>query len=269
MAGLKGEGRSMPDNGTQGWDRGSGKDSPPVITFTSDFGRIDSYVAQVKGVILSGCPAAHIVDISHELAPFQVLSGAWLLHTVAAWFPAGTIHLAVVDPGVGTSRGTLVLKKAGSLFVGPDNGIFSFLYPADEVRRVDWRPETPITPTSHGRDLFAPLVVRLFEGLTLEELGPREDSPVILDITRPQVVHIDTFGNVITNIDGRALTEGTRLRVVGTEIGGVVRTFAEIPPEGLGLLCGSAGTVEVAGNRTSAAVRLAVSPGQPVELIPA
>ncbi|HPE46365.1 MAG TPA: SAM-dependent chlorinase/fluorinase, partial [Deltaproteobacteria bacterium] len=105
----------------------------PLLTFLSDFGSRDAYAAQVKAVILSKVPEAKIVDISHEVEPFNLVSAGWLLFTSYRYFPAGTVHLAVVDPGVGTARAVLLVRKGGHVFVGPDNGLFSFLYPADEV----------------------------------------------------------------------------------------------------------------------------------------
>ncbi len=142
------------------------------MTFMSDFGLEDAYVAQVKARVLSRMPDACIVDITHGVRPYDIISAAWLLSTSFSYFPEGSIHLCVVDPGVGTSRAALAVRKGGHIFVGPDNGIFSFLYPAQEVIETIWRPEGPVSRTFHGRDLFAPVVAEIMEGVPLESLGP-------------------------------------------------------------------------------------------------
>lgn len=238
----------------------------PVLTFLSDFGTRDAYVAQVKGVILSRVPDARILDISHEIEPFNTISAGWLLYTSYRYFPAGTVHLAVVDPGVGTDRAVLMVRKGGHVFVGPDNGLFSFLYPADEVAEVSWRPGGAVSPTFHGRDIFAPLVVKLLTGHGLGVPGKIKADPVCLDVNAPMVVHIDGFGNVITNISGERLSPGASVEVNGTTVTAVAGTFAEIPPGSLGLICGSAGTIEIAGRRARAVDIIGAKAGMIVSL---
>ena len=237
----------------------------PLITFISDFGLRDAYVAQVKARILTGAPAATIVDITHELPAYSILSGAWLTFTSYAWFPVGTIHLAVVDPGVGTTRDLLAVEKDGHVFVGPDNGIFSFLYTADKVIAVQWRPEGSIAPTFHGRDIFAPVVIKVLQGSPLEKLGVIKKDPLMLDVHKPMVVHIDRFGNIITNIPCPDLQD-YRVEIAGQVIKSFARTFTELPPGDLGLICRSASTVEIVAQEQNAAEMIGAWIGMPLSL---
>jgi len=238
---------------------------PRLVSFLSDFGLKDGYVAQVKARIMSEIPNLTIVDITHSLDAFDILSGAWLLFTTAETFPEGTIHLAVVYPGVGTPRRALIVEKAGHLFVGPDNGIFSFLYPADSVVNVTWRPHGAIAPSFHGRDLFAPIAIRLLTGTTPLELGHAMNDPVSLDITSPQVVHIDRYGNIVTNITPGQLQDHA-LVLHGHVIRNLVTTFGDLSQDDLGLIVGSAGTIEIVARQAHAASRLGARVGMPVSL---
>lgn len=240
----------------------------PYMTFLSDFGLRDAYVAQVKAVILSRVPQARIVDISHDIDAFDFISAGWLLATSYRCFSAGTVHLAVVDPGVGTDRAVLMVRKDGHVFVGPDNGLFSFIYPADEVIEVTWRPGGVISPTFHGRDIFAPIVVKLLTGHGLGVAGRPRTDPVFFDVHAPMVVHIDGFGNVITNIPCSRLAPGAAVEVNGTRVESESGTFADIPIGGLGLVCGSAGTIEIAANRARASDMARARVGMAVSIVP-
>lgn len=235
-----------------------------IVTFLSDFGTGDGYVAQVKARILSLCPGTMIVDITHEVCSYDAMSAGWILSTSYRYFPPGGIHLCIVDPGVGTSRAVLAVEKGGHVFVGPDNGVFSFLYPADSVTSVDWRPEGPVSPTFHGRDVFAPVVGEILKGALPLSLGHELRRPVSLDLSRDMIVHVDTFGTLITNIPCARLCDGCSLWVGGARISHVARTFADIPNGELALVCGSAGTVEVAMNMGSAADLLGADVGREV-----
>ena len=237
-----------------------------VVTFTSDFGTSDAYVAQVKARIISSVPDVRIVDITHDVPSYAVLSGAWLLFTTYSYFPEGTIHLAVVDPGVGTARAVLVVKKAGHIFIGPDNGIFSFLYPADEITTVTWRPDGVISPTFHARDIFAPVALKVMENPSCEGIGVPLRDPVTLDVAKPMVVHIDKFGTVITNIECCVLQQGTALVCGDRRIGLVAGTYSDIPEGGLALVCGSSNTIEIAANRGNAAQITGACVGMPIQL---
>jgi len=238
---------------------------PKLLSFLSDFGLRDSYVAQVKARILSKIPDLTIVDITHDLEAYDILSGAWLLFTTYGSFPEGTIHLAVVDPGVGTRRRALIVEKAGHTFVGPDNGIFSFLYPAESVTAVIWQPHGAIAPSFHGRDLFAPVAIRLLAGATALELGNAITDPISLDIVSPKVVHIDRYGNIVTNIVPARL-QGHALVFQGHVIRNRVTTFEDLPQEDVGLIVGSAGTIEIVARQDQAARRLGARVGMPVVL---
>ncbi len=227
----------------------------------------DAYVAQVKAVILSQVPDVDIIDITHDIEAFNIISAGWLLASSFRYFPSGTVHLAVVDPGVGTDRAILAVRKEGHLFIGPDNGLFSFLYPSEEVLEITWRPEGAVSATFHGRDIFAPLVVKFLRGHGLGVPGIPKADPVRLDVTAPMVVHIDTFGNLITNIGCDRLGSGTSLTVNGITVSAMHGTFAGVPQGALGLICGSAGTIEIVSDRAHAAQTMGVQVGMPVVIV--
>jgi len=238
-----------------------------VVTFLSDFGTKDAYVAQVKAVILSRAPWARIVDITHDVDPFDIVSAGWLLFTSHGFFPEGTVHLAVVDPGVGTDRAVLAVHKGAHTFVGPNNGIFSFLYPADDVLKVAWRPLGPISSTFHGRDVFAPIVARILtEGVHDLPAEPCPE-PVRFDTVSPMVVHVDRFGNMVTNIRPEHLGPGKAVVVNGVMVDGLYGTYAEIPQGRLGLVTGSAGTIEIASPLTRASDIVRAGPGHKVLVV--
>ena len=234
-----------------------------ILTFLSDFGVKDSYAAQVKGRILSESPDVSIIDITHECERFSIISGAWLLHTSWRYFPKNTIHLAVVDPGVGTDRAVLIIEKEGHFFIGPDNGIFSFIYPAERVFEITWRPKTEISRSFHARDIMAPVSAMLLNGIQPAALGKLKQNPVLIDTETPIVVHIDSFGNIITNIGySRLGSEGVMINdMVIKEIAG---TYDDIKGGGPALIKSSAGTVEVSSKRQNAAEILKIGPGIPV-----
>ncbi len=242
--------------------------SRPVVTLLTDFGLEDAYVAQIKAVLLSQVPDVELVDITHNIPPFSTLSAGWLLHTSYAFFPRGSVHLCVVDPGVGTSRSILAVLKGGHAFVGPDNGVFSFLYPAEQVIEITWKPPGPLSSTFHGRDIMAPVVVELLKYTPPQSLGRLTSEPVQLDVSQDMVVHVDRFGNVITNIEGSRLQAGCSLEVGERRVRRIAESFADIPSGEPALIVGSAGTVEVAANRGSAAALLGAVAGMPARLIP-
>jgi hypothetical protein len=234
-----------------------------ILTFLSDFGVKDSYAAQVKGRILSGAPDVSIIDITHECERFGIIPGAWLLHTSWRYFPKNTVHLAVVDPGVGTDRAILILEKDGHFFIGPDNGIFSFIYPAEKVFEITWRPKTEISSTFHTRDIMAPVSAMLLNGIQPITLGAAKQNPVSFNTDTPMVVHIDSFGNIITNIGYSCLgSEG--IMINDTEIKEIAGTYDDIKGSDPALIKSSAGTIEVSSKRQSAAEILKARPGTPV-----
>lgn len=259
---------------------------PPVITFLSDFGQVDTYVGQVKGAILGVLPGARIVDLTHSVPPQDVATGAFLLSSSIDAFPAGSIHLAVVDPGVGSSRRGVAARTArGDILVGPDNGLLGLaadrLGGSLEVVELRdsryWRPD-PAT-TFHGRDVFGPVAAHLAAGISLEQLGPPLESlqrSFYLQTTRHadgrvegELVHVDGYGNIVTSIATRDLPAEFLVRIGSHAIPGFRQGHYQlVPPGELLALVGSAGLLEVSMRDGSAAARLGAIRGTPVIVIP-
>ena len=270
----------------------------PVITLTSDFGLQDPYVGAMKGVILAINPAAAIVDISHGVRPQAIEQAAFLLGAAWPYFPPGTIHVVVVDPGVGTERRALALRTPQGTFVGPDNGVLSAALPdpvreeasgedkAAEVglpsghRAVSLSNEAyfrhPVSSTFHGRDIFAPVAAHLSLGVPLEELGQPVERILALPPFRARrradgslagrVIHIDAFGNLVTDVRCADLPPQPVVEVGGERIEDVSTTYGE----GRGLLAviGSGGYLEIAVAGGSAARHLKADVGMPVVVRP-
>lgn len=243
----------------------------PLITLLTDFGGSDSYVAEIKGVLLTGCPAAVHVDITHAVPPGDVRAGAYLLGRSWHRFPAGTIHFAVVDPGVGTTRAALAMRAHGHAFVGPDNGLFTPVLRDAEVEIVVLPTPGHASPTFHGRDLFAPAAAALARGAPLQSLGdPLTTIPVRLTYTEPhyegksvvgEIVYVDRFGTLVTNLTTEVVPPYAVLQVEDLDIGPLRRTFGDVPPGGLLAYVGSGGAVEIAVRDGSAARRLGLGVG--------
>jgi S-adenosyl-L-methionine hydrolase (adenosine-forming) len=250
-----------------------------VITLTTDFGTRDAYVAEMKGVILSITRDVHVVDITHDVAPGDVLEGALALEAAAPRFPAGTIHVAVVDPGVGTARRGLVVAARDQMFIGPDNGLFTpFVgqarWSAFELRAAEFR-SAGVSQTFHGRDIFAPAAAHLARGVEAASLGPAVTDPVRLAwpevrVSRGKVggavVHVDRFGNLVTSIHADAIASlgsGVAIRVAGRSLP-LVRTYADLRRGDPGALLGSNNRLEIAVNAGSAAKALRARRGTPV-----
>jgi S-adenosylmethionine hydrolase len=237
-----------------------------LITLLTDFGTADSYVAEVKGVLLSAAPEATLVDLTHSVPPGDVRAGAYLLGRAWHQFPAGTVHLAVVDPGVGTARAALAIGAHGHWFVGPDNGLFTFVLRDAEVQIVSLPTPTGASPTFHGRDLFAPAAAALATGRPLATLGePLAAMPARLVYAEPhyegksvvgQVVYVDRFGTLITNLTSELVPPYATVEVEGLEIGPLRRTFGDVPTGGLVAYVGSGGQIEIAVRDGSASRRL-------------
>lgn len=242
-----------------------------IITLLTDFGTRDSYVAEVKGAILSRSPSAVLVDVSHEVGPGEVRSAAYILGRTWHRFPAGTIHLAVVDPGVGTDRLAIALSARGHCFVGPDNGVFTPVLRDTEVTAVVLSVPASACATFHGRDVFAPAAASLASGASLSTLGePLERVPERLAYTEPrrdggamvgEVIYIDRFGSLITNIPSDRLSDSVRVEVEDLDLGPLQRTYGDVPSGGLLAYTGSGGTIEIAVRNGSAARRLGVRVG--------
>jgi hypothetical protein len=243
----------------------------PVITLLTDFGLADSYVAEVKGVLLSRAPGAMLVDVTHQVPPGDVRAGQYLLARAWHRFPPGTVHFAIVDPGVGTARRALAAAAGEHWFVAPDNGLLSFL-PA--LRFVSLPIPSGAAPTFHGRDVFAPAAAALAGGTPLERLGSPVTDAIHVPLPTPhhdgtalmgEVVYVDRFGTLISNIPGPDVEPGVRIRIGGgTDVGPLRRTFGDVERGTLVAFVGSGGTVEVAVRDGSAARLLGVGVGAEV-----
>ncbi|HXF96242.1 MAG TPA: SAM-dependent chlorinase/fluorinase [Gemmatimonadales bacterium] len=245
-----------------------------VITLLTDFGLADSYVAEVKGVLLTRAPGVTLVDVSHEVPPGDVRAASFILSRVWHRFPRGTVHLAVVDPGVGTARRALAARAGGHFFVAPDNGLLSPL-PAD-AEFVALPVPADASATFHGRDVFAPAAARLAVGAALGDLGPVVRDPVRVPMPSPrrdgsawagEVIYVDRFGTLVSNLPGERLGPGGRVVVGDTDVGPLRRTFADVERGELVAFVGSGATVEIAVREGSAARRLGVGVGTPVRWV--
>jgi S-adenosylmethionine hydrolase len=261
------------------------KKGPAIVTLITDFGYRGEYAGAMKGAILKVNPRCQIIDITHQVSPQNILEAAFVLKNSYPYFPEGTIHVVVVDPGVGGERRPIVLRKGGHRFVGPDNGVFSFVLPAEGegegyeiARRIFIR--TPPSPTFHGRDVFAPVAGHLSMGLKLREVGPSVKDFVRLDWPKPhpeglkwigQVLWADAFGNLITNF----LENEWKTRLLRTpfSIGGkkweiqkIHRTYSEGPRGAPMALFGSSGFLEIALRDGNAEKTLGLRAGDPIAI---
>ena len=255
-----------------------------IITLLTDFGIKDGYVASMKGVILGICPQASLVDISHMVVPQDVRTGAYLISTVYRDFPPGTVHLAVVDPGVGTERRALALKAAGHFFVGPDNGLFSLILkeqPDSEARCLEnpiyWRSK--VSTTFHGRDIFAPTAAHLASGIDLDSLGP-SCTPMLPQWSsirssknklQGEVIYIDHFGNLITNLRQEDVVRFAAGKPWTVTIGPhsitqFAGSYAQVTAGTAVALLGSNGHLEIAVNQGNAAEILNIRTGDHITL---
>lgn len=263
---------------------------PAIVALLSDFGSEDHYVGAMKGAVLASCPGATLVDVVHDLPAHDVMAGALALEAVYRAFPGGTVFLAVVDPGVGTSRRGLASAASGYHFVGPDNGILSLAltaHPGALVRQLTnaglFRYE--VSPVFHGRDVFAPVAGHLARGMSFEEVGPIVHDTVMLRVPpvnrraptewEAVVLHVDRFGNLTTNVTERDLGAMGELLPRGlsdlqASVEGVVlpfaRTYSDVPQGEACAVLGSSGRLEIAVNQGSASRQLGAWVGAPVRL---
>jgi len=271
-----------------------------IITLTTDFGTDDAYVAAMKGVLLTVNPEVSIVDICHSIEPQNVAQAAFVISTACDYFPQDTIHVVVVDPGVGSRRRAVILKTPKAFFVAPDNGVLSYIIgtseeklppsrggpPAAEEKRLStqlkaveitnpgfWRH--PVSSTFHGRDIFAPVAAHLSLGVPLEDFGQSITSLFTLPFPRPQIrengvltghiVHIDHFGNLITDFNKEDLPPGKLcLEIAGRQIEGLSTSYAEA--DKLLAILGSSGNLEIALKNGSAAILLDAKIGDEVRI---
>jgi S-adenosyl-L-methionine hydrolase (adenosine-forming) len=260
--------------------------APGLLTLLTDFGTADWYVAAVRGTVLRLAPGARLADISHEVPPGDVETAAFLLAAAAPTFPAGTVHLAVVDPGVGSERRLLAVATPAAVFLAPDNGLLTpFLEPGARMRSVE-RPDLYLSGsgsgsgrTFHGRDRFAPVAAALLRGEPFEALGPELPDPVRLQTPPPRregslllgrVVHVDRYGNLVTDIPAAWLPDGPFLAEVGGHATAVrvthYRELATQPAGTAGVLTGSLGTLELSLDGASLARSWQVQRGAEVRV---
>lgn len=240
----------------------------PIITLTTDFGTKDGYVGAVKGAIKSINRDADVVDITHQIEPFDVLGGAFALTRFYKYFPPETIHLVIVDPGVGSRRQPLLVQSEQFFFVGPDNGVFTFIYENERIKDIILLSNkryflSELSYTFHARDIFAPVAAYVSLGVDPKDFGETAKECYKLITPGPQtskravagqIIHMDSFGNLITNISSHLLRKNIRKIVVGKrEIKRLARSYYDIPRKGIGALVGSSGYLEIAANQESAA----------------
>lgn len=257
----------------------------PLITLLTDFGLADHYVAAMKGVILGICPRARLIDISHQITPFAIPEGAYTLAQAWRYFPKGTVHLAVVDPGVGSARRAIAAEAAGHRFVAPDNGLLTMVLASVRGAKIHELTahryfREPVSHTFHGRDIFAPVAAHLAKGLDLARVGKPLVDPVMGNFAEPTqltdgrwrgtVLSVDSFGNVITNFDWARFheisTRPFRLKLASRTLTKYHPTYASVPSGELFVMLGSTGYVEISMNQARAASALKVSPGAEITL---
>ena len=248
--------------------------APPIITLLTDFGTADGYVGELKGVLASSAPGALLLDITHDVPAQDVESGRLALARCWRRFPSGTVHLAVVDPGVGSARRALAVASDGRFLVGPDNGLLSPALLIAGARVVDLPIPASAAATFHGRDVFAPAAAALATGTPLEDLGRPIEDPImrrtpeahrrIDGCIEGQVIAVDRFGNAITNLVGRL---GGTLELNGTMLP-VRRSYADVDTGAPAALVGSTGLIEIAVREGSGAERFGLHRGSKVVLHP-
>ena len=256
-----------------------------IITLITDFGLKDGNVGVMKGVILGIAPQVQIIDLSHLIKAQDILEAGLVLRRSAPYFLAGTIHVVVVDPGVGTQRRPMAARIGSHTYVGPDNGTITMLIEYANVH--DWKMEfahldrpgiwlEPVSHVFHGRDIFAPVAARLANGIPFDEIGSIITDPVLLRLPQPMatstgwvgdVIHIDHFGNISTNIGEQHLSSPeVRVRIGGVVLDGLVRTFGDGKPGELVALFGSTGSLIISEVNGNAAERLKIRVGSTVSV---
>jgi hypothetical protein len=239
-----------------------------IVTLLTDYGTRDAYVAEVRAVLLAAAPEATLVDVTHEVPPGDIRAAQYLLARAWPRFPAGSVHLVVVDPGVGTARRSLAGELGGHRFVGPDNGVFSCV--PDEARWVALTAPAGAAPTFHGRDVFAPAAARLARGSSLADLGEAVPDVIRAPLPAPrwdgaawvgEVIYVDRFGTLVSNLPAAAVEPGARLTVDDRDVGPLRRTFGDVDRGALVAFVGSGGTIEVAVRNGSAARLLGAGVG--------
>jgi S-adenosylmethionine hydrolase len=255
-----------------------------IIALTTDFGTSDHYTGAMKGVILGIHPGAQIVDITHQVPPFEISDGAFTIAQASPYFPKKTIHVVVVDPGVGSARRPLLAEMAGQYFIAPDNGVLSMIFARAKprVRHITNHRYflEPVSRTFHGRDVFAPIAAHLANGIPPSRFGPKINDYLHLTFEKPNrrgpqtwtgnILKVDRFGNLITNLHVHEFagvsTRPFELKLGTQIIKRLALTFTECETGELFVIVGSSGFLEVAANRGAAANILGCGAGSPVEL---
>ena len=260
-----------------------------IITLTTDFGLEDAYVGQVKGAVLRGNLSVTLIDLCHSIPAHDVLSAAVTIRTSYTYFPTGTIHLIIVDPGVGSKRRILAAASENHLFIAPDNGVLSLLF-QDNIIQTVYRVEntslfpSEISSTFHARDIMAPVAGALAGGMPLDKVGPKTEAASCVQLKLPepviaqnkvegQVLHIDRFGNIRTNINittadlTKDLARFSGVRIKGHQVNTISSTYSDTPAGSLVALIDSAGYLEIAVNKGSAAALTKCRIGTPLILL--
>jgi S-adenosylmethionine hydrolase len=258
----------------------------PILTLTTDFGLGDHYVGTMKGVIAGICPQAQIVDISHDVTPFEIGEGAFLIAQAYRYFPKKTVHVVVIDPGVGTARRPVLMEAAGQLFVAPDNGVLSLVQAREEGAKFRLIASSKyflkqVSSTFHGRDIFAPVAAHLAKGVPAARMGKRIEDYLKPGWDKPhregkhtwmgRILKIDRFGNVITNFHSAEFADLTlhsfTMGFGPRQVTKVARNYAECAPGELFVILGSGGYYEVSTSQGSAAKLIGCESGASVELV--
>ena len=257
----------------------------PVLTLTTDFGTADHYAGAMKGVILRICPDAQIVDITHDISPFAIAEGAYSIAQAWRYFPERTVHVVVVDPGVGTARRPILVEAGGQYFLGPDNGVLSLVYLHEPAKvRFIAKEEYflhPVSQTFHGRDIFAPVAAHLASGVPAASIGGYIEDYARPDFAKPkrgeggawigQIIKADRFGNLITNFhigEFANLAQGPFTLTLGSRrITALARNYQACAPGELFLIVGSSGYYEISLRQGNAAEYAQCKPGTRIELL--
>jgi S-adenosylmethionine hydrolase len=242
----------------------------PIITLTTDFGLSDPFVGIMKGVILGIAPGARVVDITHEIPSHDIAEAAFAIDFAHRYFPDRSIHVVVVDPGVGSARRPIAAAVRGQVFVAPDNGVLARILEAPaEVYHITNTGlfRRPVSRTFHGRDIFAPVAAHLASGTALASIGSRIEDYVMLPAsTRPSVLRVDKFGNVITNLRLDDLPAGFAIRIGGRSVRRLLDSYEDAAAGEVFAIEGSAGFIEISVKRGSAAKTLQVGAGAEIEV---
>ncbi len=255
-----------------------------IVTLTTDFGKNDYYAAAMKGVILRINPEINIIDLSHEISPFNIMEANFFLANCCTYFPEGTIHIAVIDPGVGTKRDPIVVSAGSQVFVCPDNGLLTLIskkLQIKEARVINNKAIMPeyLSSTFHGRDIFAPVAANLASGTKIENVGYKLDKITMIDIPAPiiekgkitgEIIHIDKFGNLISNIDHNFFEKGKKYEILikNKRLDKINQAYGEKKKNELLALIGSSNLLEISVNQGNASKTLSINIGEKIIIIP-